>query len=334
MKIILFLLFTLYLNFSVDYLCCHFQNNPMQNQSSPLMCNLKNGVCENLSSDTSSVDNSLVMSNIKPVKIVYFTDPICSSSWEIEPQIRKLMLEYGNIIEFECRMGGLLPNWNYNSVGFTNPYDLAHHWDKVSVFYDMPIDGDIWIEDPLSSSYPPSIAFKATQMQDNEKAIFFLREIREMVFLQKKNIAKWDQLKLAGIKVRLDITKFTSDYEGKAIDLFEEDLKFGKELGVRSLPTMIFMATIEQKEIVCGSNPYSTYENALLKLFPKATKINYAKTWRNLFSQYHSLTAKEFSVLTGMDRSYSEKYLNELTDIGKLERNTIKNGVIWKLKKY
>ena len=30
----------------------------------------------------------------------------------------------------------------------------------------MPIDGDVWLEDPLNSSYPPSIAFKAAEMQD------------------------------------------------------------------------------------------------------------------------------------------------------------------------
>ena len=97
---------------------------------------------------------------------------------------------------------------------------------------------------------------------------------------------------------------------------------------------MIFITKIEQKEIVYGSQPYSTYENALLKLFPNAAKTIYAKTWSNLFSKYHSLTAKEFFVLTGFDRSDSEKYLNELTDNGKLERNTIKNGAIWRLKNY
>lgn len=72
----------------------------------------------------------------------------------------------------------------------SKPSDVAQHWDEVSLHYDMPIDGDLWLEDPLDSSYPPSIAFKAVQMQDQEKAILFLREIREMVFLQKKNIAR------------------------------------------------------------------------------------------------------------------------------------------------
>ena len=127
----------------------------------------------------------------KPVKIIYFTDPICSSCWGIEPQLRKLKLAYGNNIEIDYRMGGLLPDWSYNSGGISKPADVAHHWDEVSVHYDMPIDGDVWLEDPLPSSFPPSIAFKAAQMQDINKAVLFLREIREMVFLQKKNITKW-----------------------------------------------------------------------------------------------------------------------------------------------
>ena len=88
-------------------------------------------------------------------------------------------------------MGGLLPDWSYNSGGIGKPSDLAHHWDEVIEHYDMPIDGNVWLEGSLNSSYPPSIAFKAAQMQDNDKAILFMRTNREMVFLQKKNIAKW-----------------------------------------------------------------------------------------------------------------------------------------------
>ena len=196
----------------------------------------------------------------------------------------------------------------------------------------MPIDGNVWLEDPLSSSYPPSIAFKAAQMQDNEKAILFLREIREMVFLQKKNITKWEHLELAGKKVGLDIVKFKADYEGKAKELFEEDLKLGRELGVRGFPTIFFTDTTGHKEMVYGSKPYNTFENALLKLFPTASKTNYDKTWSSVFSKYHSLTAKEFSELTGTPRNESEKYLDDLTANGKLEKLTTKNGAIWTIK--
>ena len=84
--------------------------------------------------------------------------------------------------------------------------------------------------------------------------------------------------------------------------------------------------------MVYGSKPYSTFENALLKLFPTATKTIYDKTWNAVFSKYHSLTAKEFSELTGMPRNESEKYLDNFTAKGHLEKQTTKNGAIWTLK--
>lgn len=319
--------------FTIGNTSCHSQNKKnMQEQNNPLMCDPESGICEIPTNKISSAESILIKSDKKPVKIIYYTDPICSSCWGIEPQLRKLKLEYGNNIEVEYRMGGLLPNWSYNSGGISKPSDVAHHWDEVSVYYDMPIDGNVWLEDALNSSYPPSIAFKAAQMQDNEKAILFLREIREMVFLQKKNITKWEHLELAGKKVGLDIVKLKTDYEGKAKELFEEDLKLGRELGVRGFPTMFFTDTTGQKEMVYGSKPYSTFESTLLKLFPTATKTSYDKTWNAVFSKYNSLTAKEFSELTGTPRNESEKYLDDLTAKGQLEKLTTKNGAMWTLK--
>lgn len=117
--------------------------------------------------------------------------------------MRKLKLEYGDQLEVIYKMGSLLPDWSYNSGGISKPSDVAHHWDEVSIYYDMPIDGDVWLEDPLPSSYPPSIACKAAQMQNEDKAILFLREIREMVFLEKKNITKWEHIALAAKKTGL-----------------------------------------------------------------------------------------------------------------------------------
>ncbi len=123
-------------------------------------------------------------------------------------------------------MGGLLPDWSYNSGGISKPSDVAHHWDEVSVHYDMPIDGDVWLEDPLSSSYPPSIAFKAAQWQHRDKAILFLRALREMVFLQKKNITKWEYIALAAAQAGLDSSQLKTDYAGYARTLFAGDLNW------------------------------------------------------------------------------------------------------------
>lgn len=302
----------------------------MENNTNPLLCDPVEGICG--IPDNSTSGKIETQNTQKPVKVIYFTDPICSSCWGIEPQLRKLKLEYGNSIEIEYRMGGLLPDWSYNSGGISKPSDVAHHWDEVSIYYDMPIDGDVWLEDPLQSSYPPSIAFKAAEMQSKEKAIQFLREIREMVFLQKKNIAKWENLEMAAKKVGLDVQQFTTDFNGKAKVLFEEDLNFAKQNGVRGFPTIFFMDATGQKETVYGSKPYALYEGAILKLHSKATKSEYHKNWEVLFSKYPSLTAKEFSELSGTPRAESEKQLNELATKGKLGKLTTKNGSIWTVK--
>ena len=316
----------------LGFTSCGEQTKNMKSETSknnPLLCDLEKGLCETPSKKSKDSSVKIVDSAKEKIKIVYFTDPICSSCWGIEPQLRKLKLEYGQHIEMEYRMGGLLPDWSYNSGGISQPSDVAKHWDEVSLHYDMPIDGDVWLEDPLDSSYPPSIAFKAAQLQDAEKAYWFMREIREMVFLQKINIAKWEHLAIAAKKVGLHVDQLKTDFEGKAKTLFEEDLIMAKEFGVRGFPTIFVIDRVGNKEIVYGSKAYAFYETAILKIEPTIVKSEYNKNWETLFSKYHTLTAKEFSVLSGVPRIDCDKLLNELVANGRLDKKTTKNGAIW-----
>ncbi|MFD2892739.1 ClpXP adapter SpxH family protein [Flavobacterium chuncheonense] len=297
--------------------------------NNPLLCNPETGVCEipNLQIEEPLISEQ---NNTEVVKIIYFTDPICSSCWGIEPQLRKLKLEYNSAIEIEYRMGGLLPDWSYNSGGISKPSDVAHHWDEVSIYYDMPIDGDIWLEDPLDSSYPPSIAFKAASLQDSDKALLFLRELREMVFLKKINIAKWENIALAAQKVGLDVKQLKIDFEGKAKILFQDDLKLARQYGVRGFPTLFFINNSGNKETVYGSQPYVIYEKAIAKIQPDISKKAYSKSWEAIFSKFETLTAREFSELTETPRKESEAVLHHLTERGVLKQFSTKNGAIWK----
>ncbi len=304
----------------------------MENQdlkNNPLMCDIEIGMCE-VPSVADVGDGNSIAADTQSVKVVYFTDPICSSCWGIEPQLRRLKLEYGSHVDIEYRMGGLLQDWNYSSGGISKPSDVAHHWDEVSAHYDMPIDGDVWLEDPLHSSYPPSIAFKAAQLQGNDKAVQFLRVIREMLFIEKKNITRWEHLQVAGEKVGLNVDQLKKDFEGSAKSMFEEDLKLAREFGVRGFPTMFFVDDSGSREIVYGSKPYAYYEMAVLKLNAVAKKSEYKKDWEILFSKYDSMTAKEFSELSGTPREDSEVMLNDLSSKGLLEKFETKNGAIWR----
>ncbi len=300
--------------------------------SNPLLCDPETGLCElPIQTTVASVANELSAEE-KPIKVIYYTDPICSTCWGIEPQLRKLKLEYGHLLSIEYRMGGLLPDWSYNSGGISKPSDVTHHWDEVSDYYDMPIDGDVWLEDPLHSSYPPSIAFKAAQLQDGEKAIDFLRVLREMLFLQKKNITRWEHIEAAAEATGLNSIQLKSDFESRAVELFREDLMMGQKLRVRGFPSMFFIVADGRTEFVYGSKPYTVYETAVLKLCPDEKRKSYSKSSSDLFVTFHSLTTKEFSELSGIHRTESETILDELLEKGMLEKTESKNGSLCKVK--
>lgn len=306
---------------------CHAQQKQKNmTEQNPLLCDIETGMCE--IPEHASHGKTQQISKEKTLKIIYFTDPICSSCWGIEPQLRKLKLAYGDHFAIEYRMGGLLPDWSYNSGGISGPKDVAKHWDEVSVYYDMPIDGDVWLEDPLSSSFPPSIAFKAAQMQDEKKAIDFLRKMREYLFLEKKNIEKWEIVEKVAIETGLNPVQLKKDYESKAVQLFQNDLALAKQMGVRGFPS-IFITNGTETEFIYGSKPYLVYEGAILKIASNLEKKNYPTNWEFLFSIYPTLTAKEFSVLADMERNAAEKLLIQLVQDKKLQQIRTKNGNLY-----
>jgi putative protein-disulfide isomerase len=305
----------------------------MKNRNNPLICDPEKGSCE-IPGFSEENEATLPKALEKPLWITYFTDPICSSCWGIEPQLRKLKMEYGALFEIKYHMGGLLPDWSYNSGGISKPADVASHWDEVSLHYDMPIDGDVWLEDPLDSSYPPSIAFKAAQMQDTDKALLFLRRIKEMVFLEKKNISKWEHLRAAAIETGLDPVKLASDAKGSAKQYFQEDLQLAGHWNVRGFPTLFFTDAKGNQEKIYGVKPYHVYEAAILSLLPdaEAEKVRPDQNWQSLFSTYPSMTRKELSVIAGLSSEDAERLLGNLVTEGKLELSVTKNGEIWKIK--
>lgn len=294
----------------------------------PLICDPETGTCE-MPTVPLSEEHPVSSATDHAIRIIYFTDPICSTCWGIEPQLRKLKLEYGREFFMEYHMGGLLPDWSYNSGGISKPSDVAHHWDEVSLHYDMPIDGDVWLEDPPDSSYPPSIAFKAAQIQDNDLAVHFLRRLREMVFIEKKNITRPELLQQAATDTGLDATQLMNDYNGTAQQLFQDDLQLARDMGVKGFPTLFFTDLQQHQQQVYGYKPYEILEAALLQLLPGAVKSAVPEDVESLLLYYPTLTRKEYAVLAGISAEEAEKRLNHLVGLGKVTVRKTKNGNIW-----
>lgn len=266
----------------------------------------------------------------KPLKILYFTDPICSTCWLIQPILRKLKLEYDDDLDIDYKMGGLLPSWkNYNKGIIKSPSDAPKYWDDVSASYNTPLDGDVWYEDPLDSSYPPSIAFKAAQLQSKDKAILFLRRIKEMVFLEKKNITKRKFIENAALICGLDSAVLLKDIQTKAIDLFKEDLELAQSHKINTFPTLIFSKDSEKIRLE-GFQSYEKYEETIKRFLPNVVKKKTDIDPLSLFKLYNIMTEAEFAFLTDIDVETAQKTLSTLNKNGKIKRVEKKNGTVWK----
>jgi predicted DsbA family dithiol-disulfide isomerase len=306
--------------------------NPMPSETkNPLLCDVKTGVCE--MPGHSHVPVTGRKADAQVIRMIYFTDPICSACWSIEPQLRKLLLEYGSQLQVEYHMGGLLPSWEgFNGGGISKPSDVAHHWDEMSAHFGMPIDGNVWLEDPLPSSYPPCIAFKSAEMQDKEKSKLFLRRIKEMVFVEKKYIARWQNLQEAAEYCGLDTAQLRVDFNGPARQLFQSDLELARQFGVRGFPAIYFFGKDNKSKQVYGFAPYENFEQAVMELDPEAVKNPIDSEIAGLFGVHSSYTLKEYSTLAGINGVEAEKQLTEAVTAGWLEKVGSRNGNLWRLK--
>jgi len=266
------------------------------------------------------------------LRVSYFTDPICSTCWIIQPIWKKLNLEYGHILDIQYVMGGLLPSWKDCKGKIQSPSDAASHWKEVADSFKMPLDAGVWTEDPLSSSFPPSIGFKAAQLQDEQKAQLFLRRVREMIFLEKKNIMKWRFLEAAAMEVGLDTVRFREDYVGAAREAFEEDLAMAGELGVVSFPTLIFTNAAGELVRLKGYQHYQDLEKAILQLAPQVQKAVFDRGPESLFRHFPTMVDAEFALLSNLLRKDARKVLQQLNNEGYIEKVESEHGVLWKMK--
>ena len=301
-------------------------------EESKFFCDLETGTCSLPELD---IEPSAALSphQDQKISILYFTDPICSSCWGIEPHLRRLKLEYGDFFNLEYKMGGLLPNWDvYKGKDVRSPKEVAKHWDDASNYYEMPIDGDIWLEDPLHSSFPPAIAFKAAQLQDPKKAIRFYRRIKEMVFLEKKNTTRPEHLKTAALQTGLDPDQLIVDMQDSGKEAFENDVKLARSLSIKGFPSILFTDADQNQYLLYGFRPYEEFEQAIQKWNPYAVKKPINTNYQYLFQQFRTLTTKEYAVLTHKNKAEAETFLNQLLELDRLVRYRSKNGYIWRLK--
>lgn len=209
------------------------------------------------------------------VEAVYYTDPLCSWSWGLEPELRRLRYEFGGALGWRTRMTGLIPSWDrfsdpVNAV--SRPLQMGPVCVEVRHRTGQPLDDRVWVENPPASSYPACLAVRAAGLQSDAAAEAVLRRLREAVFLKRQDVSDPTVLRALAREVAdaapalFDPDRFSDDLDGpEAGAAFREDLREARYLGLTRTPALTLRrADGEGKTLLLvGYRPYDVLRRAL-----------------------------------------------------------------------
>ena len=221
------------------------------------------------------------------VGVRFVTDPACSWSWSAEPVVRRLMADFGDELAWTWVMGGLARDYTRgysdSEAGIGGPEGaypgLVAHWLDVADRGGMPIDPRLWIEGPISSTYPACMAVKAAAEQSRDGGYGYLRALREGLMCMRRKLDTTEALVEAARPVGLDVARFRIDLGSHAIvEAFGQDLEEARTIPEEArsegqvkrsgdverltFPTAFFVGEDGSRHAVFGHRPYADYRAA------------------------------------------------------------------------
>jgi predicted DsbA family dithiol-disulfide isomerase/2-polyprenyl-6-methoxyphenol hydroxylase-like FAD-dependent oxidoreductase len=265
------------------------------------------------------------------VNLIYFSDPVCSTCWIVDSYVKKLLSEYASTIDLEVRMGGMLESWEI-FAGATPERSAAYLeklWDTESSRYGIQLDGSIWTKKPISSSTPASLAYYAAERQSPEKAIKFIRVVREMLFLQSKDISEHRHLVTAAYQVGLDVPTFLADMgSSKVYQKFVEAKHEKNQFNITHYPGLIFINEegeiakgIDLSDRVTPMDMYADWERILHELTNgNPRKLVKTRLVSEVLNDYARLSISEIVLLSGFREKLVRQELRSLLREGVIIR--------------
>lgn len=256
----------------------------------------------------------------KEIDVYYITDPICSHCWALEPVLNRFKAQYGHYINFHTVMGGLLEKWSDDPVdpanGISKPSDVAEHWREVGESSRMPVDGTLWYDNPIHSSFPPSRVFNVISKQHNEElASNYLRRTRQELFAFNQNIAEKEKMIAIINEIGLNGEQIVREAEeGTGQELLDENFQLAASLRVRGFPTVVMVDKNNKGVKVIGARSLEYYVDGLKKLLgEEEIQPKPIPNLSDFLQQEKILFAKEMEVMYDISEDKVESFIkNEL----------------------
>ena len=234
--------------------------------------------------------------------VTYYTDPLCCWSWAFEPVWRRVRYEWGDTLRWGYRMSGLIPDWSrfadpLNDI--SQPAHVGPQWLEVSRVSGMPIDAQLWHDDPPASSYPACLVVKAAELQGATAGERVLRGLREAAMIDRRNIAKRDVLlhvlealeRESGVP---DVSLLIDALDdGSALAALRDDIDDARRHDIGRSPTLVVHGQSGPGIVVVGFRPYDALLPVLRRAAGEVPRATQTAACRTTYSAYwHAITSR------------------------------------------
>jgi predicted DsbA family dithiol-disulfide isomerase len=153
-------------------------------------------------------------------QIVIHSDAWDSIGWGIYPVRLQLKEEYGDQVQFDDR---LVPVRDFDSSE-----EMIQYWEKWEPRHGMPVNTDIWEEQPPKSTELANRAFAAARKQSIPLAKRFMRRLRIAAIVEGVNIENQEILFELAQNVGLDADQLKDDWDDVNIQKSSRDVETPK----------------------------------------------------------------------------------------------------------
>lgn len=191
------------------------------------------------------------------VRVRVYTDPACGWSWAAEPALRKLMVEFGDELDFTYVMGGLA----------REAEPEVEEWLAIMAETAMPMDPLMWTESMISSTYPACMAVKAAQEQAGDGGYRYLRALREGLVCFRRKLDTSEALVEEARGAGLDVERFRIDLASHAtVEAFGADLEAARGIPNPKRDDRVPFPTLQFGDAtpLFGHTPYDEYRAAAI----------------------------------------------------------------------